>query len=120
MFTVQQMGREYILTDANGYPYNSEFKPDLEKYGDLYHGYQTNNQEALFYYFAVLGYDLQFTYGQTTYYFLSTEDYVARTDENYQQDLEVFADANEMLKAFQIEGAPLYQIADELKNVDIL
>jgi hypothetical protein len=45
---------------------------------------------------------------------------VARTDENYQQDLEVFADANEMLKAFQIEGAPLYQIADELKNVDIL
>jgi 3'-phosphoadenosine 5'-phosphosulfate sulfotransferase (PAPS reductase)/FAD synthetase len=61
-----------------------------------------------------------FTYNDTTYHFLSTEDYVARTDENYQQDLEVFADANEMLKAFQIEGAPLYQIADELKNVDIL
>lgn len=114
------MGREYILTDSSGYPYNSEFKPDFEKYGDQYHGYQTNNQEALFYYFAVLGYDLQFTYGQTTYYFLSTEEYVARTDENFQRDLEVFADANQVLKTFILEGVPLHQLADDLRNVDIL
>ena len=114
------MGREYILTDSSGYPYNSEYAPDFEKYGNQYHGYQTNNQEALFYYFAVLGYDLQFTYGQTTYYFLSTEEYVARTDENFQQDLEVFADANQVLKTFILEGVPLHQLADDLRNVDIL
>ena len=114
------MGREYILTDSSGYPYNSEYAPDFEKYGNQYHGYQTNNQEALFYYFAVLGYDLKFTYEETTYYFLSTEEYVARTDENFQQDLEVFADANQMLKTFILEGVPLYQLADDLRNVDIL
>lgn len=114
------MGREYILTDSSGYPYNSEYAPDFEKYGNQYHGYQTNNQEALFYYFAVLGYDLQFTYGQTTYYFLSTEEYVARTDENFQRDLEVFADANQVLKTFILEGVPLHQLADDLRNVDIL
>lgn len=47
------MARDYILTDSEGYPYNSEFKPDFVKNGDKYHGYKTNNQEALFYYFAV-------------------------------------------------------------------
>ena len=114
------MGREYILTNSEGYPYNSEFTPDFKKYGDKYHGYQTNNQEALFYYFAVLGYDLRFTYGQTTYYFLSTEEYAARTDENFQQDLEVFADANRMLKEFKIEGTLLIDLVDRLQNIDIL
>lgn len=114
------MGRDYILTDPDGFPYNSEFKPDFEKYGDEYHGYKTNNQEAIFYYFAVLGYDLQFEYNETTYYFLSTEDYVARTDGNFSQDLEAFANANEMVKTFEIDGNPLVSIIDDLKNIDIL
>ena len=114
------MGREYILTDSSGYPYNAEYALDFEKYGDQYHGYQTNNQEALFYYFAVLGYDLKFTYEKNTYYFLSTEEYVARTDENFQRDLEVFADANQMLKTFKIGNIPIYIIADQLVNIEIL
>ena len=114
------MGREYILTDANGYPYNSEFKPDFEKYGDQYHGYQTNNQEALFYYFAVLGYDLKFEYNGLTYYFLSTEEYVARTDENFAQNLEIYPGANEMIKTYKIDNLPLLSIIDDLSNVDIL
>ena len=114
------MERDYIMTDSEGYPYNSEFKPDFVKYGDKYHGYKTNNQEALFYYFAVLGYDLVFTYNDAAYHFLSTEDYVARTDEKFQQDLEVYPDANQMLKVFKIEGRPLFELVDDLRNVDIL
>ena len=114
------MGREYILTDSSGYPYNSEFKPDFEKYGDQYHGYQTNNQEALFYYFAVLGYDLKFEYNGLTYYFLSTEEYVARTDENFAQNLEIYPSANEMIKTYKIDNLPLLSIVDDLSNVDIL
>lgn len=113
------MGRKYILTDSEGFPYNSEFKPDFEKYGDKYHGYQTNNQEAIFYYFAVLGYDLQFEFNGTTHYFLSTENYVARTDDKFSQELEVFADANKMVKTFEVDGKPLVSIIDDLKNVDI-
>ncbi len=56
------MNRDYILEDSNYYQYNSEFKPDYAKNGDKYHGYRTNNQEAIFYYFAVQGYDLTFSY----------------------------------------------------------
>ena len=45
---------------------------------------------------------------------------VARTDENFQRDLEIFADANQMLKKFMIDGSPLYMIIDHLNNVEIL
>lgn len=114
------MGREYILTDSEGYPYNSEFTPDFKKYGDKYHGYQTNNQEALFYYFAVLGYDLQFEYNGLTYHFLSTEEYVAHTDENFAQNLEIYPSANEMIKTYKIDNLPLLSIVDDLSKVDIL
>lgn len=114
------MGKDYILNDSEGYPYNSEFKPDFVKYGDKYHGYKTNNQEAILYYFAVLGYDLQFEYNGIKYYFISTEEYVARTDENFSQDLDIFADANTMINSFEIENKPLLSIIDNLKNIDIL
>ena len=114
------MARDYILTDPDGFPYNSEFKPDFEKYGEQYHGYQTNNHEAIFYYFAVLGYDLQLEYNGTTYYFLSTEEYAARTDNNFSQNLEVFANENEMVKTFEIDDKPLVSIIDNLTKVDIL
>ncbi len=114
------MNRDYILEDSNGYQYNSEFKPDYAKNGDKYHGYKTNNQEAIFYYFAVQGYDLTFSYNGETYYFLSTKDYVARTDQNFRVDLEVFPNANEMIRMFKIAGVPLLDIIDLLDDVDIL
>ena len=41
-------------------------------------------------------------------------------DKWLQQDLEVFADANQMLKKFMIDGSPLYMIIDHLNNVEIL
>lgn len=114
------MNRDYILEDSDGYQYNSEFKPDYEKYGDKYHGYKTNNQEAIFYYFAVQGYDLTFSYNGEKYFFLSTVDYVARTDQNFSIDLEVFSNANEMIRTFKIDGVPLIDIIDFLDDVDIL
>ncbi len=114
------MNRDYILEDSNGYQYNAEFKPDYAKNGDKYHGYKTNNQEAVFYYFAVQGYDLTFSYNGKKYYFLSTEDYVARSDQNFSMDLEVFPNANEMIRTFKIEGVSLLDIIDSLDGVDIL
>lgn len=62
------MSRYYIMEDSEGYPYNSEFKPDFVTNGDRYHGYKTNNQDAIFYYFAVQGYDLTFSYKGVKYY----------------------------------------------------
>lgn len=114
------MARDYILEDSNGYPFNSEFAPDFVKFGDRYHGYKNNSQEALFYYFAVMGYDLQFDYNGQTYYFLSTENYVARCDKDFKDDLEVFENANVMFRTFCIDGKKLVDIVDELTNADIL
>lgn len=113
------MSKDYILEDSNGYPFNSEFKPDFTKYGDRYNGYKNNSQEALFYYFAVLGYDLQFDYNGQTYYFLSDKDYVARCDKNFKLDLEVFENANVMFYEFRIDGKRLVDIVDDITNADI-
>ena len=114
------MGRNYIMEDSEGYQYNSEFKPDFATNGDRYHGYKTNNQEAVFYYFAVQGYDLTFSYKGVKYYFISTREYVARSDKNFSEDLEVFPDANEMIKNFRIDETPLLDLIDSLEDVDIL
>ena len=114
------MNRDYIQEDSQGYLYNAEFKPDFVKYGDKYSGYKTNNQEAIFYHFAVQGYDLTFMYKGVQYFFVSTQDYVARSDQYFQQDLEVFSDANTMIRSFLIEGVPLLDLIDSLEEVDIL
>ncbi len=114
------MNRDYIQEDTNGCQYNSEFKPDFVKFGDKYHGYKTNNQEALFYFFAVQGYDLTFSYKGKKFYFLSTSEYVARSDKDFRINLEVFPDANEMIRSFQIDGKPLLTLVDSLEEVDIL
>ncbi len=117
---MEVMNRDYIMEDSGGYQYNSEFKPDFVKNGDKYHGYKTNNQEAILYFFAVQGYDLTFSYNGEKYYFISTQDYVARTDQNFSTDLEVFPDANKMIKSFRIDGRPLLELIDLLEDVDIL
>jgi hypothetical protein len=54
------------------------------------------------------------------YYFISTQEYVARSDKNFSEDLEVFPDANEMIKNFRIDGTPLLDLIDSLEDVDIL
>jgi len=112
------MGQEYIKIDNNGYWYNSEFMPDHEKYGSEYNGYKNDNQNVLFYYFAVLGYDISFEYNNNTYYFLFADDHVARCNENFNEQFEVFENANEMIKSFSIDGKKLIDLIDELKNAD--
>lgn len=114
------MKAEYIQEDSEGYLYNSEFKPNFTKNGDKYHGYKSNNEEALFYYFAVLGYDLSFEYNGKSYYFLSCEDYVSRSDSSLRQDFDLFNDGNDMIKTFMIGNEHLIDIVDKLQNVDIL
>lgn len=114
------MRKDYIQEDSQGYLFNSEFRPNFVDNGDKYHGYKTNNQEAVFYYFAVFGYDLTFSYKGVRYFFLSETDYVARSDEDFQNNLEVFPDANEMIRSFLIDGIPLLDLVDQLQDVDIL
>ena len=113
------MTKDYILEDSNGVLYNAEFKPDYVKYGDRYHGYANNNQEALFYYFAVLGYDIQFDFNGITYYFLSDEEYVALCTPDFKTDLERFDNAISMIRDFKIDGTPLLDLVDLLENADI-
>ena len=114
------MNRDYIANDLMGFPFNSEFPPDLSKNGDRYHGYENNSQEALFYYFAVLGYDLQFSYKGTMYYFLSEENYVALCDDSFSKEFVQYENAIVMIRTFKIDGQPLLNLIDSLENADIL
>lgn len=117
---MSNMKKDYVQEDSMGYLFNSEFKPDFAKNGSRYHGYRTNNQEALFYYIAVLGYDLQFDYNGQRYYFLSEQDHIARCEQDFKTELEVFDDANTMFKSFKIDGIPLINLVDKLESVETL
>lgn len=114
------MNRQYVQEDVNGYRYNSEFKPDYVKNGNRYHGYKTNNEEAIFYQFAVQLYDLRFEYEGVVYYFLSDEESVTRTDSSMKKTIETYEDGNDVIKKFTINGVSLLDLINDLKNVEPL
>ena len=57
----------YIGHDLFGYPYNSEFPPNFELYGNGYAGYKNTASQVLFYDFAVQMYDGRFKYHGNMY-----------------------------------------------------
>ena len=104
------MAFEYIKDDLAGYPFNSKYPPNYEKNGGLYHGYRNSSEETFFYDFAVLRYDLRFTYKGKSYYFLSCEDYVAQCDETFCKETQRFKDGNDALENFMIDGVRLIDL----------
>lgn len=98
------MANKDIILGADGYYQNAKYVPDIEKNGDRFYGYRTSNERALFFYFAVQGYDLQFKYNGQWYYFLSEPDYVALTDSSFSKDIVKYDSANEMFETFEIHG----------------
>jgi hypothetical protein len=108
---------DYVMTDLMGYPYNSKYPPKGDKHG-LYHGYDSDVEETLFYDFAVQGYDLTFVYKGQRYYFLTEPNHVALCDEHYTEEYQVFPDGNAVLEQFKIEGKPLLDLIGQLEEVE--
>ncbi|MCD8202493.1 MAG: hypothetical protein LUD48_02480 [Prevotella sp.] len=107
-----------IVWNLNGYPMNAKYPPDIEKYGNEYHGYPNDEYETILYDFAVKGYDLIFTYKGKPYYVLFEVDHVALCDDHFTEEYEVFPNANAFIENFKIDGIPLIDLIDELEDVE--
>ncbi len=106
----------YIITDICGYAFNGKFPPYND--GGLYHGYRTPAEECLFYDFAVQGYDLMIRYKGQPYYFMVDTDCVWLSDGNFTATIRKFANGNDVLENFCIEGIPLYKLVDKLDEYE--
>ena len=104
--------KKYIGKDLCGFDFNMKYPPT----NGPYHGYKTDKEETLFYDFAVLGYDLSFTYKGKNYYFLTEDNYVANCDETFNIEYERFEDAIDALENFTIDGKTLVDLIDELES----
>ena len=112
------MAFDYIKDDLAGYPFNSKYPPDYEKNGESYHGYRNNSEETFLYEFAVQRYDLRFTYKGKSYYFLSCQDYVAQCDETFCKEIQRFADGNDALEQFTIDGVRLLDLIPSILDCE--
>ena len=108
----------YIGHDLFGYPYNSEFPPNFELYGNGYAGYKNTASQVLFYDFAVQMYDVRFKYHGNMYYLMYTPDYAALCDENFSNEIEIFATPNDLIKKLEIEGRQLLDIINEIDEIE--
>ena len=110
---------DYVRKDLAGRWFNAKYPPDFKTNGDKYDGYKTGNEEVLFYDFAVLGYDMAFSYKGKRYYFLSDPEYVALTDESFIKEYERFDNGNAALEQFLIDGKPIVKLVSLLENVEL-
>lgn len=110
--------QDVVGRDLMGYPYNKKYPPTDTSKGNLYHGYSDSFRETLFYDFAVLGYDLEFSYRGRAYHVMSDrENGVWLSDSKYTAKLEHFANGNDFLENFKIDGRRLIDLIDQLDDV---
>ena len=108
----------YIGHDLFGYPFNSEFPPNIDLYGDGYAGYKNTASQVLFYDFAVQMYDVRFKYHGNMYFLMYTPEYAALCDEKFTNEIEIFATPNDLIKNLVIEGRKLLEIIDEIEEIE--
>lgn len=110
--------KQHVICDENGYLCNSKYPPNREKYGDSYNGYKSSFEETLFYNFGVQYYDLYFKYKGKEYFVLNEPDHVALCDEHYTKEYEVYANEMEFIENFKIDGKTLIELIDEIEEMD--
>ena len=107
----------YVHAKDWGYDYNLEFPPHNGVFNH-YSGYDTPNQEDLFYRFAVLeGEDWHIAYkGEKIRINRDFEGKASLIDEDWKV-LREWKDANTMIKELTIKGKHLYEIVDDLDYI---
>lgn len=108
----------YITYDLFGYPFNSEFPPNIDLYGGGYDGYKNTASQVLFYDFAVQMYDVRFKYHGKMYCLMYTPEYAALCDEKFTKEIEIFATPNDLIKNLVIEDRKLLDIIDEIEEIE--
>lgn len=110
----------YIGRDVFGNPYNKKYPPDYKKNGSQFSGYATPNQEAFFYDYAVLCYDIRFTYKGKDYYIVNWQDYFALTNRKHDVTYKEFPDAIALIENLEIDGKKLLDFMEEIEDVEAL
>lgn len=112
------MNRSYIINDVNGNPINEKYPPNREKYGEMYEGYKNWAEEVLFHRFGILCYDVCFSYKNKEYHLLKEYNYAAVCDEHYTEEYEIYADEMALIENFKIDGKPLIELINDIKEID--
>lgn len=97
--------------------YEDEFPPKREMI-DKYYGYDTWNECMLFHEFAVNMYDMSFSYKGEKYFFNIDGDGVIWVNEKANTVIAEWDSAVEFIKNFKLDGKPLYEIVNELDDID--
>ncbi len=113
----EEIERPVAARDLAGRWYNKKYPGDYKRYGSDYHDYPNEDRETIFYDFAVMGYDLMFSFNGQKYYVLYIGWWVALSDENFSKVIQRFENANLLIENLEIEGHKLIDIIDDLENV---
>ena len=121
MQTTNNSNKEsYIGIDIAGYPFNRKYPPDIKKYGSQYYGYKNVQRQTFFYDFAVLRYDVKFSYKGVSYYIIIRNVYCAQTDETLHIEYQRFFDAINLVESMKIDDKNLIDIIDLIEDVEVM
>jgi hypothetical protein len=109
--------RDYVGYNLAGAPFNKKFPPNDKENGSRYDGYATKAEGVLFYDFAVMGYDVEFTYNEKKYYLLNTGE-AHLSDSTYSERYETFDSPMSLIENLIIEGKPLIRIIGDISEIE--
>lgn len=112
------MWKDIVGHDLFGYPYNKKYPANMGDDAFPYNGYATPNRETFFYSFAVQGYDVEYTYNGKKYYVMFEPEAVYETDDQFNAKLQKFADGNDYIENYLVDGHRLIDIIDDLEDVE--
>ncbi len=112
------MQLDYIKYTKEGYPYNGMFPPPFDILNG-YDGYEKPGETALFYDYAVQGYNLEFKYNGSTYVLLGPADGgpIALTDSEGKH-LQQFNGPMDAVLHCEINGHKLIDVLDEISDIE--
>lgn len=110
---------DYIGIDLGGYRFNRKYPPNSLQRNTDFMGYTSWNREALFYQFAVQGYDVSFDYNGKTYYIMYQVDGAARCRVPFNDIIEQFSSPVSLIENMDVESHKLIDVIDELTNVEV-
>lgn len=109
--------RNYVGYDLFGYPFNSKYPPNKEKYGESFEGYSCKALGVLLYDFAVQGYDVELSYNGKTHYLLNAGEGIV-SDSHFTERIEVFDSPMALVENFKIDGKTLLELAPEIEDIE--
>lgn len=117
VITPENDRRQYVGYDLFGYPFNKKYPPNKNHFGEEYDGYATIGEGVLLYDFAVMGYDVKFTFNGKSYYLLNTGKGII-SDSHFSERKEEFDNPMALVENFKIDGKTLLELAPKIEDIE--